>query len=420
MTFMSEGTSRPSHKVLEQYLFILVAIWTVGIASSLGWNLYQLNQSILNIARNAAEINYDKDVLYRQWVSLQGGVYVPVSPDTPSNPYLEDPHRDIKGPGGQKLTLINPAYMTRLVHELAGDTHKAYGHITSMNPIRPANAPDAWENQALKRFEKGAKEAVSVEKIEGKEYLRYMRPFTTETSCLKCHAKQGYKVGDIRGGISMSVPMENLRTIERSRMIELTFAHVFLWAVGLAGIVIGNGRLRVHALGRKRLEDELLTLSITDSLTGLRNRRGFLALAEHELRLSARTKRKLILMFADLDGLKAINDEQGHKEGDRAIAETAAVLRETFRSSDIMARMGGDEFAVLAVEPGDMDPQTVVLRLQDRVEIHNADPDRNFRLSISIGCVLYDPENPCSLDDLMSRADKLMYQHKNGKKFFGN
>jgi diguanylate cyclase (GGDEF)-like protein/PAS domain S-box-containing protein len=163
---------------------------------------------------------------------------------------------------------------------------------------------------------------------------------------------------------------------------------------------------------RKRMQDEIVAFSITDQLTGLYNRRGFLSLAEQQLKLSDRTKSGMLLFFADLDLLKQINDTLGHEEGDKALIEAANVLRETFRTSDIIARLGGDEFAVLAIDSDESSSVIFGDRLQQRVDIWNSQENRHFRLSISIGCAYYDPINPCSIDDLIGRADKQMYEQK--------
>jgi len=169
---------------LKKYLWMLVLIWTVGIIASLAWNIYQQRQSSRSFARTSAEISYKKDFIYRRWVSNQGGIYAPVSERTPANPYLQDPNRDIRTSGGLSLTLVNPAYMTRQVNELAAEMHGFQGHITSLNPIRPENRPDPWETEVLKTFERENKEAVSIEMLSGKEYFRFMRPFVTEKACL--------------------------------------------------------------------------------------------------------------------------------------------------------------------------------------------------------------------------------------------
>jgi diguanylate cyclase (GGDEF)-like protein/PAS domain S-box-containing protein len=168
---------------------------------------------------------------------------------------------------------------------------------------------------------------------------------------------------------------------------------------------------------RKRMEEKIMALSMTDQLTGMHNRRGFLSLAEHHLRLSDRTKKGILLFFADLDGMKWINDKMGHKEGDNALIEVATVLKDTFRSSDIIARMGGDEFAVLAIDSSKLDPEILTNRLHNQLEALNSKENRKFRISVSVGCAYYDPEEPSSIDELMAHADKLMYEQKKNKKF---
>ena len=404
-------------KEFKQYLLIIIVIWTAGVIISLGWNIYQLKESILNVARTSAEINYDKDLLYRRWAAKQGGVYVPVSEMTPANPYLKVPNRDIKTSNSLSLTLVNPAYMTRQVYELGMEAHNdIQGHITSLNPIRPENRPDPWETESLKAFQRGIKKTDIIEMMSGKEQFRLMMPFVTEKACLKCHAVQGYKEGDIRGGISVSILMDPLRSIERSRIAGLTVAHGFLWIMGLTGLGIGARRLRSQTLQREKLEENLLTLSITDPLTDLRNRRGFLSFTEQQLKVSDRTKKRLILFFADLDGMKQINDTLGHEDGDKALIEAASVFREAFRSSDIIARMGGDEFAILAIDTEEINPVIIINRLQNRIDAHNKQADRKYMLSISTGYSIYDPENKSSIDELMASADKMMYEQKKNRK----
>ncbi|MGZ7046480.1 MAG: sensor domain-containing diguanylate cyclase, partial [Candidatus Aminicenantales bacterium] len=170
------------------------------------------------------------------------------------------------------------------------------------------------------------------------------------------------------------------------------------------------------AVDRKRKEDELRERTLTDELTGLNNRRGFFTLAEQQLKIANRSKKEMFLFFADLDGLKIINDTFGHDEGDKALVETASLLRDAFRESDIIARIGGDEFVTLAVDVGDARPATLARRIGDRFAERNAKPGQRFVLSISHGIVCYDPEKPCSAQDLVSEADKLMYEDKVAKK----
>ncbi len=167
---------------------------------------------------------------------------------------------------------------------------------------------------------------------------------------------------------------------------------------------------------RKRMEAEILALSITDPLTGLNNRRGFLSLAEQQLKLSKRNRHRMIFFFADLDGLKWINDTLGHEEGDRALIEAATIFKAIFRTSDIMARLGGDEFAALAIDTNEINSDVFTTRLQYRIDTQNNSKDRKYKLSISVGSACYDPDKPRSIDELMAEADKLMYVHKQSRK----
>jgi diguanylate cyclase (GGDEF)-like protein len=165
----------------------------------------------------------------------------------------------------------------------------------------------------------------------------------------------------------------------------------------------------------QRLQVELRSLSLTDDLTGLSNRRGFMMLVEQELKIALRTKRGMFLLFSDLDDLKTINDTRGHSEGDAALLETANLLRETFRESDILARLGGDEFAVLAVETAEESVDILAARLQKNMAAHNACLNRSYPLSLSIGIARYDPDSPCPVEELLARADGLMYEEKRRK-----
>jgi diguanylate cyclase (GGDEF)-like protein len=160
------------------------------------------------------------------------------------------------------------------------------------------------------------------------------------------------------------------------------------------------------------LQDELRRLATSDPLTGLANRRGFFALAEHMLLVAARTRCAVALLFADTDGLKRVNDELGHAVGDSLLIETAEVIRETIRSSDIAGRIGGDEFCVLLVGDPELDADRVVRRLRETEVAHNARPGRSFRVSMSIGLTTLAPGRSVTLEELIDAADEGMYQDK--------
>lgn len=159
------------------------------------------------------------------------------------------------------------------------------------------------------------------------------------------------------------------------------------------------------------LQAELGNLALTDELTGLSNRRGFMALAERQLKLGRRTERGMLLFMIDVDRLKQINDAFGHLEGDCVLKRTAGVLEETFRDSDVVARLGGDEFAVLAIEAAGHSEATIGARLFERLKSISAEHAR-YEISLSLGVARFDPRNCASIGELMAKADQAMYRHK--------
>jgi diguanylate cyclase (GGDEF)-like protein/PAS domain S-box-containing protein len=166
---------------------------------------------------------------------------------------------------------------------------------------------------------------------------------------------------------------------------------------------------------RVQRREELRALSLEDALTKVNNRRGFFHLAEQQLKVANRSGSAMLLFFADVDEMKWINDNLGHKEGDLALIEAANVLREAFRESDIVGRVGGDEFAVLAIEAGEAEAEEIIARLRRRLDARNAQSGRHYELDLSVGIACFDPANPQPLDELMARADALMYEQKRDK-----
>jgi PAS domain S-box-containing protein/putative nucleotidyltransferase with HDIG domain len=217
---------------IRSYILIGFTVWTFFVLGMGGINLNLENEHILEIARNEARSNIEKDLLYRRWNTSHGGVYVPVTEKTQPNPYLAVPEREITSPSGRLLTLMNPAYMTRQVF----DAQLASGiqaHLTSLKPLNPNNKPDAWEEAALTAFEEeDITEISSVEILDNEEHLRLMRPFITEEGCLKCHANQGYKTGDIRGGISVSIPLSKYAELKTRSQRNLILGFGILWLAG--------------------------------------------------------------------------------------------------------------------------------------------------------------------------------------------
>jgi len=166
----------------------------------------------------------------------------------------------------------------------------------------------------------------------------------------------------------------------------------------------------------KSMEEKLYALSITDELTGLYNRRGFFTLAQHQLKIDRRGRRRTFLLYADMDSLKEINDTLGHAEGDIALISFANILKATYRESDTIGRIGGDEFVIYPVGTTEDNAATIASRLQNNINIYNEKRKHKFRLSVSLGIVPCDPGVPCSIEGLLDQADKLMYGIKKQKR----
>lgn len=171
-----------------------------------------------------------------------------------------------------------------------------------------------------------------------------------------------------------------------------------------------------YSIARREIQEELFALSLMDDLTGLYNRRGFFALAQQQLKVAHRMEKEMHLLFIDLDDLKQINDNLGHHEGDLAIIGVAKILKNTFRESDILARIGGDEFVILTLETSRDSSHVLISRLQNSVDAYNSDRGNLHKLSISVGVATYAPQSPSSLEDLLERADRAMYMSKKKKR----
>jgi diguanylate cyclase (GGDEF)-like protein len=170
----------------------------------------------------------------------------------------------------------------------------------------------------------------------------------------------------------------------------------------------------LYAIERHRNRALLQQLSFNDELTGLLNRRGFISMAQQHLKIAQREAWQMVLLFADLDKLKDINDNFGHPEGDRALRAVAGVLKETFRTSDVIARLGGDEFIVLAINAPAAGVQKMIGRLQKNIERYNQH-NRYYQISLSCGVARFEPGSTISLEEMILQADKALYDQKRNR-----
>jgi diguanylate cyclase (GGDEF)-like protein len=437
--------------------FLLASLWANEFA----------NRNLEKFMHQQARMVYQQIVLVRHWNASYGGVYVKKTPGMETNRYLYE-----VGPGkgevntvvpeitdtkGDVYTLKNPALMSRELSELAARQANIRFHLTSLKIVNPKNAPDDFETRSLKRFESGLQETSEFSIQDGKNYYRFMAPLYVEQSCMRCHGFQGYKIGEVRGGISLSLPMDNeLELLESGRNRFVITAAILLFLV-IAAIIIGSRYVVTHPLrvlqryasnmgSEQQLPDYLsarhdeigllaqeLTLANsvileqreqagqramqlehdnrTDALTGLYNRRHLFA---HGVRLYERWRHGgagIALLMIDIDHFKHINDNYGHQAGDIVLAEIARVIKQQCRPYDLVARYGGEEFVVMleAASPGSG------LNTAERIRQSIIDnpiklDDSELHVTVSIGVI--EGRDLGDFDSTLRAADAALYQAK--------
>lgn len=230
---------------LRRHIWTLIAFWSVAIAIVLTWELLdEQNQVITEATSQARGIWQKEDAIYR-WAAIRGSMYAPITETTPPDARLASvPDRDITTPSGTKLTMVSPTTIMREAFAAGVKPLVRQGRVTSLNPVNPKNKPDAWETQALHAFAAGQPECASEETIDGEKYLRLMRPLVIEPSCLKCHVEQDHKVGDIRGGFSVAIPMAPVWAEQTTDIIHRIVGYGGMWLIGLCGISLLSRHLQ--------------------------------------------------------------------------------------------------------------------------------------------------------------------------------
>lgn len=362
-----------------------------------------------------ARAHFNNIVLTRHWNATYGGVYVEKREGVISNPYLKNP--DITSIDGTVYTKKNPALMTREISELADHDGSYTFHITSLKPLNPGNKPDAFESRSLRLFEQGEKEVfLKEDQQDGKVFFRYMGPLVTEKSCLDCHGEQGYKVGDVRGGISIRFDIDDIEKallVNRALLITLFLVTVVL--------LLGSIYLQIVLLYRRlrTAQDKIKKMAITDELTGLYNRRYFFERLEAESNRSVRHNHTLGLILFDLDYFKRINDTYGHNGGDAILRQIAEILRAACRQSDIPARYGGEEFILLLPECNEECVEATAEKLRRLMESHPFISDENIEIKVtaSFGVATFSSEalsEKPSSSEMVKKADTALYRAKKG------
>ena len=263
---------RPGYSsVVALGYFVLGLLGALGVASEFG----RIDKGIETLARERGSVLFRLVELTRDWNAQHGGVYVRVTEETQPNPYLKHPQRDLETVDGIRLTMVNPAFMTRQIAEIAEAADGVKYHITSLKPIRPANAADPWEAAVLAGFEsKGQRDVLSLVQTEAGPVHRYMAPLIVKPVCLACHASQGYKVGDVRGGISVTMPAARalaVRSDQRQRTV-LIFGVATLAIALLLHLVAWRSRRYFLQLQALTAGQEQLIVERTQALSAANER----------------------------------------------------------------------------------------------------------------------------------------------------
>ncbi|MBS3976066.1 MAG: diguanylate cyclase [Syntrophomonadaceae bacterium] len=410
---------------------IPLLVWAVLVFASLLWNLYSLRQNTLNTFKYEAKTLAGVALSTIMWTSQHERVYVPLTEWIPMEPFFSElPEREVVTTDGLRLTQVSHALISRQVAEQAllhGWEQKSI-RMTSLQPLNPVNAPDDWEKDALKSFENEQTEKFTLSGDESGLSLKYMMSLRAKAECLDCHVD--HREGDLLGGLSVSEQATSRLAMIKPQIISIIATHAGIFVIVAAVILFLLSYIRRQWLNLDQLNGEqkkmliklaeseakLKEMAITDELTGLKNRRGFLLFAAQQIKEANRNKGRIWFIFIDVDGMKAVNDIYGHSEGDKALTATANIIKNTFRESDVSARIGGDEFVVMITGTTEINGCAIIERLQKNVDFYNNAAKYPYRLSLSAGIVDYDPgENPCSIEALLKKADELMYENKRSK-----
>lgn len=282
-----------------------------------------------------------------------------------------------------------------------------------------------WWNQESARFANFREQSAALEfaadddmigQVLGSGLATWLNDLESESSYLR--ARTAREAG-IRSGFAFPVLIGNEVVAvlefysERTEEPDLRLLTLMGNIGTQLGRVVERERARADTL---KWAEEIRNLSIRDELTGLYNRRGFLELARLIIQQTDRARGSALLFFLDLNGMKQINDQLGHEEGDHALQDTAGVLRATFRASDVVARLGGDEFVALLPEATSEQLVLFTRRIEAAIASRNQEPNQRFRLSVSVGGTLYDSARPESIEALLVKADALMYEEKRARK----
>ena len=409
---MESMAERQAPSPWRRFLASLSLVILLFIAALFSGIYVNGQRAIESELKGQARTLFDSIVLTRKWNAEHGGVFVEKTPGMQSNPYLKNP--DIEPADGRAYTKKNPALMTREISEIAEKQGVFRFHITSLKPMNPKNAPDDFERRALESFEQGTEEASGRRTSDGSIYYRYIAPLITERACLTCHGEQGYRIGDVRGGIGVEF---DINATERA-MVRNRFLVVGSFVATLLAFLAIVHRL-VFTLQKKleAAEARIRKMAVTDELTNLKNRRFVLARLSEELERARRYQRALSCLILDVDHFKRVNDAYGHDAGDAVLKAVSVAVQGRCRDADTVGRYGGEEFMAVLPETDGKRARHVAERIRQTIEELRVTTSTGEEITVtaSLGVADLSPNGEVDGVDagaLIKRADDALYRAK--------
>ncbi len=397
---------------VKRSLILLAIAWTLVVATAVGFYLWSNEQQTIATVKTRANTLLERDMLYRSWGLTKGGIYVKVGTNSQPNPSLAFlPYRDIPHPDGGTLTMMTPSNVIQQAFGISNKHGDTLSKITSLRVVNASNQADAWEREALRQFESGVDEVSDVTFLDGKRYVRTMRPFVTEKKCLKCHGLQGYKIGDVRGGLSVAIPLDPALAAAKSYDFAIVSLLVFLWLMGLSGIFLQGRRLvrqTVVAVENARLRDQaemsLHYMSNYDRHTNLPNRYLFEERLAALLKAAPELKESVAVVALEVRNLRRIVDIHGESLARDFLKQIAERLVMQLGEDDVVARLSSERVIFTLAQEGARVKNVSPFKNIEEVLSQPIDyEDKQFFPMVSMGISFF-PDDSSDPGDLIQMA----------------